>query len=162
MSTNPTVQMWSDSLVVQRYWTPVEDPIPARIWSVVDLCYVHPLRALQARTGAMFFPSLRSGFRPISWERSKGRSGSSLHTFPGGSMGAVDLVMWNGEHVRHYVDLLVEFGPWRRIAYYSSKGFVHVDYGHSISGRGSRRQLFEGIGSDGVWSFRSYLAEPRV
>lgn len=162
MITLPNVKLWSDSLEVQRYWCPVDLPIPPRIWMDIGTYHVTPLRRLQLFTGAMFFPSKRSGYRPGEWERSKGRDGSSLHTFKPGSWGAVDLVMWNGTHVRHAVDLLVEYGPWRRICYYRDKAFVHVDYGDHDGKRCKRRQLFEAVGDGSVWSLRSYLAEPRV
>lgn len=162
MSKSNDPNLWSASLDVQRYWSPVEGPIPASIWEKIQDHHIEPLRDLYRRTGAMFFPSLRSGYRPKAYELAKGRSGSSHHTFPGFSRGAVDLVMWNGEHVRHYVDLIVEYGKWRRIVLYSGKAFVHVDYGERPDLAHCRRRLFEGLGPDGVWKLRSYLAEPRV
>lgn len=162
MSTATTVDLWSRSLEIPRYWTTVDGDMPLDVWCRIGFHHVLPLRDLQRRTGVMLFPSLRSGYRSVEWEKAKGRSGSSLHTFPGSSRGAVDLVVWDGTPVRHVVDLLVEYGAWRRICLYSGKGFIHVDYGDQSGVPAARRQLFEGLGSDGKWQFRSFLAEPRV
>lgn len=162
MVARGSVDLWSASLDNQRYWSPLDRSIPPHIWATIVDHHIAPLRDLQRLTGATFFPSARSGYRPREWERSKGRDGSSLHTYPMGSFGAVDLLMWDGTPVRHSLDLLVIYGPWRRICYYPAKGFVHVDYGSAVNGKQPRRQLYESVGASGVWSFRSFLAEPEV
>lgn len=70
--------------------------------------------------------SKRSGFRPVSWELSHGRSGSSQHTFK--ERGAVDVVC---DSV--LLELLFLSGEYNRIIYYPNEGFAHCDYVTHVS-----------------------------
>jgi hypothetical protein len=103
------------------------------------------LSSVRTRLGRPVNISLKSGHRPASYERSKGRSGNSEHsTFNQRGRGAVDLV--------YYPELLEELLKdtfYTRICYYPNNGFIHCDRRPTEGGR----QYFEANSPSGKWNF---------
>ena len=126
------------------------DDLPQRI---ADAIYIDHLRPIQSLTEALGMKihvitkdGLRSGYRPLKYELSKGRNGSSEHTFtdthPAGT-GAMD---WRCDNMELLLEQLIAKTNYRRIAVYDS--FIHCDY-RDILGQ---RRLYKGnIGS--AWTF---------
>lgn len=132
---------------------------PPDVWHRILQWHIRPVVSIYYAHGIPLVPSRGSCYRPKEWEEAKGRSGWSLHTFPGRSRGACDLVRADGLEIITALDLLVEEGPWRRICLYPSDQFIHVDYGDQAGAPCARRQLFECAGGREPWQFRSWLAE---
>lgn len=117
-------------------WSITGEPLPPYVWDIVRASYIAPLRELLRVHGVALVPSVAPGavsgscYRSPTYEKSKGRSGSSLHCFPGGSLGACDLVMMGGGVVTpSAIAVLRAASPFMRVCHYPKNGFVHVDYG---------------------------------
>lgn len=63
-----------------------------------------------------------SAYRPVWWEKTRGRSGDSEHTFKG--EGAVDLTSFDLKGLL----LLLKETEYTRIALYPESNFIHCDY----------------------------------
>lgn len=152
----PEPHHYSDPLA----WV-IDGILPVRhIWDRIECYHIRPLTSLFHATGVPLVPSMRSCYRSRAYELSRGRSGSSLHTFPGATRGACDLLRADGVDVASVLDLLVERGPWRRICHYPNNGFIHVDYG-DVQGRiCDHRQLFTCSGPVLPWVRVRWLPEP--
>lgn len=117
-------------------WSITGEPLPLHVWDIVRANYIAPLRELLRVHGVALVPSIAPGavsgscYRPPAYEKRKGRSGSSLHCFPGGSLGACDLVMMGGGVITPAaLAALRTSSPFMRVCYYPRNGFAHVDYG---------------------------------
>ena len=91
----------------------------------VDVCdkikdIIFELNPVRERYGKAII--VTSAYRPVWWEKTKGRSGESEHTFKG--KGAVDLTCSD------LIKLLDELQhtKFTRIAVYPGQNFVHCDY----------------------------------
>ena len=84
------------------------------------LAHIEQLNAVRS---AINMPvTITSAYRPVWWERTRGRSGESEHTFVG--MGAVDLACGD-------MELLIDalgMSKYIRICYYPGSNFVHCDF----------------------------------
>ena len=140
-------------------WAIDQQSPPPDVWRRLLQYHIRPVVSIFYAEGVPLVPSRGSCYRPPAWEVQKGRSGFSLHTFPGRSHGACDLVRADGIKVVSVLDLLVEQGPWRRICWYPSRDFIHVDYDDHQGTPCERRQLFECAGPREPWIFRSWLPE---
>jgi hypothetical protein len=98
------------------------------------------------------WPSAKSGYRSVSWEKSHGRSGKSQHTFQGN--GAVD---WTCENFiankKDFLRNIIKLTDYTRIAVYDT--FIHCDYKDTTTGE---RQIFKS-GNDSRWIFISHTNE---
>lgn len=141
-------------------WTITDDRIPPHIWDTIRDHYITPCTRLFYHHRIALVPSARSCYRPESYERSRGRSGNSLHTFPPGTLGACDLTTASGSPIIHHLDTIVDHGPWRRICIYTAQNFAHVDYGDQGRRPGDRRSLWACTGPNEPWRLMSYLPEP--
>lgn len=140
-------------------WTITRELPPPHIWPAIRDGYILPLQTLWYLEGIALVPSLHSCYRPPSYERSKGRSGNSLHCFPAGSMGACDITLSDGRPVIEVVDRVIEELPFRRIVVYHGHNFLHVDYGEPGRRSGERRSLWACSAINGSWVRQSWLAE---
>lgn len=140
-------------------WTITGDQPPAHLWPVIRDAYIVPLQSNWYMSGIGWVPSMRSVYRPVEYEISKGRSGRSLHCFPAGTQGAADLTTHDGSSVMDHVDNLVEELPFRRLCVYRANNFVHVDYGDIGRRSGDRRSLWVCDGPNLPWVRMSWLAE---
>lgn len=97
------------------------------------------LNPIRHEVGVPVIISKHSGYRTVEWEKERGRSGNSQHTFKG--KGAVD--------VRSFDDLLELLinSEYMRVCYYPHNGFVHCDF------KGYHRQYFE-ADENGKWHFK--------
>lgn len=74
--------------------------------------------------------SLKSAYRSKEWERSKGRSGYSEHTYSG--LGALDLTFNDfATNKDKVLKALIEHSLYTRIAVYNS--FIHCDFKNKIN-----------------------------
>lgn len=99
--------------------------------------HIFPMDAVRKELGVWITASLKSGYRPKWWERKKGRSGNSQHTFEDewtNGSGAVDWTCEDFEiHRYRFLDLIIERTHYTRIAVY--EGFIHCDYKKTPSGK---------------------------
>jgi len=131
--------------------------MPPAIWSRVQRFYVEPLRAFGLLSGVWLVPSGRSCYRPVEYERTRGRSGRSQHTFPPGSRGACDLVRADGGSMAEVLPAIRASLPFPSVAWYPANGFVHVDYLRRKNRPG--RSLYLCASPVSVWRFSLTLPE---
>lgn len=143
-------------------WCITGDLPPSELWPIIRDRYIIPLQRHWYTHGIGLVPSLNSVYRPVSYEISKGRPGTSLHCFPAGTFGAADLTMHDGSKVKHVIDSVVEHLPFRRICYYEAQNFIHVDYGENGRRSGDRRSLWLCSKPGGSWTRMSWLPEPVI
>ena len=133
--------------------------------SVADKLYwyhIFPMSPVREELGVSITASARSGYRPLWWERWKGRSGKSQHTFGqidkstfGDGKGAVD---WTCKDFRlrfpDFLKLIIKHTEYTRIAIYPS--FIHCDYKKTPSGK---REVYNAKFDNGKftgWEFSHY------
>jgi len=120
--------------------------IPSDVADKILKFHILPMQRVRDELAIPISASQRSGYRPVSWELSRGRSGNSQHTFKG--MGAVDWTCSNFAQKKGlFLELIIQYTSYTRIAVYD--GFIHCDYKPTSDGK---RQLFES-GSDSRWKF---------
>jgi len=120
--------------------------LPKKVADKILLYHLLPLQKVRDEIGIPVYPSQNSCYRPVSWEKARGRSGNSQHTFKG--MGACDVTCSNFQmHKDKLLDLIIKYTSYTRMAVY--KGFIHCDYKPTSDGK---RQLFES-GGDSRWKF---------
>ena len=83
--------------------------------------HILPLQEIRNKTKLPIVVSDHSGYRPVKWEKSHKRDGTSQHTFR--LMGAVDL-----EYYASLLKYLLSDSPYKRICFYKNNGFIHCDY----------------------------------
>lgn len=154
---------WNDP----RAWHIQGADLPAYVWDIVSACYIPALRMVRDACGLVLVPSRPRGsaggscYRPQEYERTRGRSGSSLHCFPGGSLGACDLVR-AGQLPLTLTDVdklraKARPVPFARMCWYPANGFVHVDYmGPGVTRRG--RGFYTASGPAAPWVYVGPLA----
>ena len=86
--------------------------------------------------------SQRSGYRPVWWEKQRGRSGNSQHCFKG--KGAAD---YTGSDLQELLKMLILHSSYTRICYYKKQNFIHCDFKPAKGGR----RLYKAVG--GRWQF---------
>lgn len=67
---------------------------------------------------------INAGYRSYDWELSKGRSGTSQHTFE--DLGAVDISTPDVLVLNQLLEL-AKLSPYKRVCFYPRKGFIHCD-----------------------------------
>lgn len=108
--------------------------IPRDINFKIREYHIKPLDKVREKFGKPVRISQRSGWRPLWWEKSMGRSGKSEHVFRG--KGASDVTCDNfSKNKDDLLDLLMYKTEYKRIADYGT--FFHCDY------KGSKRILFD-------------------
>jgi len=94
--------------------------------------------------------SNHSGYRPVVYELSKNRPGTSEHCYLPKSKGATDY-----EYTPELLADLKSNSPYSRICYYPTKGFIHCDYKYEQRGR--RYFEFELENEEWKWVFKANL-----
>lgn len=119
--------------------------IPNSVKEKIINLHAVPMDSVREMLGFPIWPSQKSGYRPTWWEKMRGRSGNSQHTFK--KKGAVDWTCTdfqnNGDKL---FDLIIDFTQYTRIAVY--KTFIHCDYKDTLSGK---RQVFTST-PDSKWT----------
>jgi hypothetical protein len=101
------------------------------IEQMVRACHMAPLKkaeaAIEKNCGFLIklYVSLKSSWRPVWWEKLKGRSGYSGHTY--NFMGATDTTCDDFEANKEILlEYLIKETNYTRLAIYN--GFIHCDY----------------------------------
>ena len=100
-------------------------PIPEDVADKILKWHIQPMQRVRDKFKDAIWPSLKSGYRSVQWEKKNGRSGNSQHTFKG--KGAVDWTCQNFSSKKDkLLKLIIEETDYTRIAVYNS--FIHCDY----------------------------------
>ena len=125
------------------------EAIPEEVADKILKHHIQPMQTVRTKLGLACFPSLKSGYRSIRWERKQGSSGASQHTFKG--KGAVD---WSctkfHENKDEFLRLIIDNTDYTRIAVYNT--FIHCDY----KANDGKRYLFDSTPSS-KWTFKKYV-----
>ena len=106
----------------------VPDTVPVHV--VEKLVKKHMPNLQHARDIVRVPIHVTSGYRPVEWEHSKGRSGESQHTFQ--DDGAVDVSLFR--NTGKWTEFFFAIRPlYSRIAWYPIQNFMHLDF-HANSG----------------------------
>lgn len=104
--------------------------------------HIIPMIPVREKMKVWLTASLHSGYRPKWWERNKGRSGNSQHTFgqidvntfDQDGKGAVDWTCNDFERNKDkLLRLIIEETEYTRMAVYNS--FIHCDHKKTASGK---------------------------
>lgn len=120
--------------------------VPVHVADKILRHHIPIINPIREKLGVAITVSEHSGFRSFAWERSKGRSGTSQHTFgdahqnPEFWLGAADYTCTDFEGlVRELVA-----SEYRRVAIYESRRFVHCDH------KGEIKKIFKVL-NNGTW-----------
>ena len=134
------------------------EPIPEKIADKILEFHLSPMEDVQTCVPYNVKPSVKSGFRPFSWEKRHGRSGTSQHCFgqqedltvDDDAKGATD---WTCDDFKdNSEDLLkhmVQYTNYTRYCLYNS--FIHADHKPTDG----KVQYFEI--NNGKWKFIKHL-----
>lgn len=101
------------------------EPIPEDVADKIYLHHIIPLNKVRNALEIPVWPSERSGYRSLKWEKSKGRSGNSQHVFRG--HGATDVTCKDfAENKGVLLEALIKLTDYTRFCIYPS--FIHIDY----------------------------------
>ena len=124
------------------------EPIPEDVADKIVRYHMYPVWDVALEFKA--YPSDNSSYRSVKWEKSKGRSGNSQHTFKG--KGATD---WTCEYFdnkkEELLKSLIENTDYIRFAVYNT--FIHCDYKDTHNGK---RLVFESDSSSN-WTFIKFV-----
>lgn len=136
----------------------VDEPVPMHVADKLLNHHIRIMNPIRQMLGAPITASQNSGYRPYSYEKARGRSGKSQHTFgdlPTGKdlsvLGAIDWTTLDLSRLNDLEKALIEHSPYTRITRY--KSFIHCDYKPTSD---SRRQYFTS-GADSKWTFVRHL-----
>lgn len=117
--------------------------------------HINVLNPIREELGASIIVSQKAGYRPKDYEISKGRRGTSQHTFKDkeGNVtgGAADLT---SPKLIELITLLKANSSYSRICYYPNNGFIHCDHKPTPNGV---RQYFECDSPSSKWRFKKHL-----
>lgn len=120
------------------------EPIPQEVADKLLLHHILVMNPIRELLGSAITASQKSGYRPYAYERARGRSGKSQHTFgyggegvDPGCKGAIDWTTPNLAKLDALQDLLIRYSPYTRIARYQT--FIHCDY---AAPAGAQRMLY--------------------
>ena len=122
------------------------NPIPQEIADKILAFHIIPLCHVQCNYNHDIMVSEKSGYRPFTYEKSKGRAGTSEHCFQG--KGAVDIT--SDGNLETLLSDLFTLTDYTRICYYPDKGFIHCDY------KDKKRSYWE-ADKNGKWVWVKYL-----
>lgn len=124
--------------------------IPEDIADKILKWHITPMIPVRVEIGTTVWASQSSGYRSTYWEKSRGRSGNSQHTFKG--KGAVDWTCYNFTINKDVLlELIIKYTNYSRIAVYDN--FIHCDYKVTSSGK---RELYSS-NSNSKWKFDKYI-----
>lgn len=124
---------------------PDMDQVPLHVCDKIVDYHFPALNPIRHLLGVPVYISQNSGYRSVEWERARGRSGGSQHTFQG--LGAVDVR--TNEKFEDLLHLLID-SDYRRVAYYPFHGFIHCDFKPV-----DKKQYFTAT-SSGSWQFQRH------
>lgn len=101
------------------------EPIPQEIADKILQYHLLPMEKVKKELGINIYPSLKSGYRSLKWEKKKGRSGNSQHTFK--AEGATDWTCDDFEENKSaLLTAMINLTEYKRFCFYNS--FIHADY----------------------------------
>lgn len=124
-------------------------PVPQDVVDKIIKYHMLPMNLVREEFGMPVRVSLRSGYRPVEYERSKGRVGTSQHNFKG--LGAADYTHdgdWD-----EFIRLIIKLTDYTRVCWYPNNNFVHCDYASED------RQLFTADSPAGAWQYKGELKD---
>jgi hypothetical protein len=125
-------------------------PIPEDVADKILKWHISPMQEVRNELGYSIWASQKSGYRPTTWEKSKGRSGNSQHTFK--NKGAVDWTCKDySNNKNEFLESIIKHTDYTRIAIYNS--FIHCDYKETNSGK---RELYNST-PDSKWEFVKFI-----
>lgn len=142
------------------------EAIPEKIADKILRWHIQPMQTVRKQLNKLIegdvklFPSLKSGFRPYSWEIKNKRSGKSQHTFGqkrtgiiyASELGAVDWTCTNFiKNKTQLLKLIIKHTEYKRIAIYNT--FIHCDYKDTPTGK---REVYKSTASSS-WTRVSVL-----
>jgi len=126
------------------------EPIPETVADKILKWHILPMQRVRNLINIAIWPSQESGYRSYQWEKSRGRSGGSQHTFRG--RGAVDWTCFKfNENSSLLINYIIDETDYTRIALY--KNFVHCDYKQTKTGQ---RELYNSD-SNSRWTFLNFV-----
>lgn len=125
------------------------DDIPVEIADKLLEFHLWPMNKVRSLLNKPIWASKKSGWRPEWYEKKKGRTGTSEHTFKG--KGAVDWTT-KREDLINLLNLIIQYTNYSRVCYYPENGFIHCDHKLTPSGE---RQFF--IYKKGKWEFQQVI-----
>lgn len=127
-------------------------PIPEKIADKILEYHIVPMQAVRDELQIAIWPSEKSGYRSKAWELSKGRSGTSQHTFQ--NKGAVDWTCENfTQNKKDLLQSIIDNTEYTRMAIYNS--FIHCDYAATNT---NKRQIFTST-PDSKWVFLTHAED---
>lgn len=124
--------------------------IPEQVADKILKWHIVPMQRVRDVMGVAIWASQRSGYRSLIWEKSKGRNGSSQHTFK--TMGAVDWTCLDfKKNKERFLGLIQEHTTYSRMAVYDS--FIHCDYKPTKTGR---REVYTSTDAS-KWTFKKFV-----
>lgn len=125
-------------------------PIPEDIADKILKWHIVPMQRVRNILGFAIWASQTSGYRSKAWEKSRGRSGNSQHTFIG--KGAVDWTCRDFKTEKENILVnIIDETDYTRMAVYNS--FIHCDYKVTASGQ---RELYDSD-SKSNWKFKKFV-----
>lgn len=138
---------------VSEYCITGEMP-PQDIFDAIVEFHIKEMNPVRDAFGAPISVSKHSGYRPYEYEISKGRVGTSQHSFKdiwaGKKRGAAD---YTANDMPKLVKLLLEKSGYRRVCYYPNDKFVHCDH----KGDGTRREYYNCDSPTSKWKLVRFL-----
>jgi hypothetical protein len=90
--------------------------------------HIVPMNAVRELYKAPISVSKSSGYRPRSYEQSRGRSGNSQHSFEDINPKGIGAADYTGHDIDLLLKLIIENTEYTRICIYPNNGFIHCDY----------------------------------
>lgn len=126
------------------------EDIPQKVADKILHKHILPMQPVREELGIPLFPSLKSAYRSIWWEKTHGRSGSSQHTFI--EDGATDWTCQDFENNwEKLLASMIKHTKYTRFAIYD--GFIHADYKPTKSGK---REVYTS-NSKSQWKFKKFI-----
>lgn len=125
-----------------------DDPLPIRVADMMLNYHIVPLSRVRGELQNPVYISKNSGYRPVWYEKEKGRSGQSAHTYnveTTTGKGASDVT---ADNINALFKSLCSMTNYTRIAYYPDGNFYHCDY-EPVKGGG--RHYFENTENGWKW-----------
>ena len=121
-----------------------DGPVPQHVADKLLKHHITPMNIVRDKLGKPVRASSHSGYRPVSYEKKKKRSGNSQHCFKG--KGAVD---WTATDIKKLLQLILKHSTYTRVAYYKTKKFIHCDFKYT----GNKGIQYFESNSKSKWTF---------
>lgn len=101
------------------------EPIPEDVADKILIHHIIPLNKVRSAIQIPVWPSAKSGYRSLAWEKARGRKGNSQHVFR--AEGATDVTCEDFDENKYVLlEALIKCTEYRRFALYDD--FIHCDY----------------------------------